>query len=96
VLIASSDLDVQQEVLTKFIDFEPLKSHLLLYIFHAKETKVQTKIIQNIKTSLNVVKCAKTKYHLIAKHITLSMVVSRHGENVVTISKVFKLCYNNG
>ncbi len=40
VLMASSDLDVQQEVLAKFIDFEPLKSHLPPYILHAKETKV--------------------------------------------------------
>jgi hypothetical protein len=45
VLIASSDLDVQQEVLVKLIDFEPLKRVLLLYILHAKETKVQIKII---------------------------------------------------
>jgi hypothetical protein len=73
VLIASSDLNVQQEVLAKFIDFEPLKSNIILYILHAKGTKVQTKIIQNIKTSLNVVKCAKTKYHLVDKHATLSM-----------------------
>ncbi len=89
MLIASSDLDVQQEVLAKLIDSKPLKNHLLLYILRAKETKVQAKIIQNIKTSFNVVKCAKTKYHLIAKHTTFNMVVSRHGENVATISKVF-------
>ncbi len=40
VLITSSDLDVQQEVLAKFIDFEPLKSHFLPYILCAKEAKV--------------------------------------------------------
>jgi hypothetical protein len=37
VLIASSDLDVQQEVLAKLIDFEPLKSRFLPYIFRAMQ-----------------------------------------------------------
>jgi hypothetical protein len=95
VLIASNDLDVQQEVLAKLINSELLKSHFLFHILRAKETKVQTKIIQKIKTHVNVVKCAKTKYHLVAKHATLSMVVSKHGENVATISKVLKVHYNN-
>ncbi len=40
-------------------------------------------------------KCAKIKYHLVAKHTTLSMVMSKHGENVATISKVLKVHYNN-
>jgi len=95
VLIASRDLDVQQEVLAKLINSKPLKSHLLPYILCAKEAKVQVEIIQNIKACFNVVKCVKTKHNLVAKHATLNMVMSRHGGNVVTISKVFGVHYNN-
>jgi hypothetical protein len=40
VLIASSYLDVQQEVLVKLIDFEPLKGHLPPNILCAKEAKM--------------------------------------------------------
>ncbi len=61
MLIASSDLDVQQEVLAKLIDFEPLKSRFPPYILRAKEAKVLIEIIQNIRTSFNVAKCAKIK-----------------------------------
>ncbi len=39
--------------------------------------------------------CAKIKYHSIVKHVTFSMVVSGHGGNVIAISKVLGVRYNN-
>lgn len=57
--------------------------------------KVQAEIIKNIRIGLNVASHVKTKDHRVAKHVTLRMVVSRHGGNVSTMARVLGIHHNN-
>ncbi len=73
VLLKVGDVEAQQDIVTKLMDFDLLKKSIPPYILCAKEAKVQAKIIENIRTSINVVSHVKTKDHRVVKHVMLSM-----------------------
>ncbi len=95
VLLKGRDVEAQQDVVAKLMDFDLLKKFLPPYILHAKEAKVQVEIIEIIRIALNVESHAKTKDHRVTKHVTLRMVVSGHGGNVSTMARVLGIYRNN-
>jgi hypothetical protein len=95
VLLKTGDVEAQQDVVTKLMDFDLLKKSILPYILHAKEAKVQVEISENIRTSLNVVNHVKTKDHSVAKHATFSMEMFGHGGNVLAMASILGVHHNN-
>jgi hypothetical protein len=94
-LLKSGEIEAQQDVIVKLMDFDLLKKFIPPYILCTKEAKVQVEIIENTRIGVNVVSHAKAKDHRVAKHAMFSMAMSRHGGNVSAMAKVLGVHCNN-